>query len=521
MQLLRKQTIDTRIFLTLICFAFLIFVLSSDGHRYTFDEEHTAEQSLWISTMSPHQDFVEGESQIFFNYPDYFPNNFRPICLNGILCSSAEIGSSIIQIPFLLLNQNFNFITSDTLFLTADDFPDPHYVFWRNSLTPDFTFLELFFAPTFAALSVGVFYLIIRSYGLSNSTATILSIFYGFTTPVWAYSQTSLNIVPATFFILLGFLFFKKFFNTHSTFQLVLSGLSLGFAFLVRNDMIFVIGPIFIFFVFHFIKKSNKIKNIIPLIIPLIGSYTIKRIIDYVRTGESTYITSSSLVTPHTEISQATNIFGMLFSPGVGLFIFTPILFTVIVSFVDFFKNNKRESILFISMLILPLLIYGNSTSWHGLGAWAERYLYFIIPFLLIPLGFSIEKRQNKVFRIILGGLGFLGVIINLSYIVTDVSWFIWGIMGSGRGLYALGGVATALWVHPLVLWTFEYSQLIHALRYPLVSFYPDIFLLKVWGPYFYSIFSIISLGTLTYILVWLNRKSSMVSKSLKLKLVK
>ena len=514
MQLLRKQTFDTRIFLTLICFAFLVFVLSSDGHRYTFDEDVTIQQNLWISTMSPHPDFIQGESQIFFNYPEYFPNNLRAICLNGILCSGIEIGAAIIQVPFLLLNQNFHFITPDTLFLTIDDFPDPHYVFWRNSLPPDFTFVELFFGPTFAALSVGIFYLISRSYGLTSSTALILSIFYGFTTPVWAYSQTSLNIVPAVFFILLGFLFFRKFLNNSSTLQLTLSGITLGFAFLVRNDMIFVIGPIFIFFVFHFIKKSNKIKNAISLIIPLIGSYAIKRAVDYIKTGDYTYITSTALVTPQTNISHISNIFGMLFSPGVGLFIFTPILFTTIISFVDFFKHNRSETILFISMLILPLLIFSNGNSWHGLGAWAERYLYFIIPFLLFPLGFSIEKRQNKVFRIVLVGLGFLGVIVNLSYIVTDVSWFIWGLMGSGRGLYELGSIATALWVHPLVLWTFEYSQLFHALRYPFVSFYPDIYLLKVWGPYFYSLFSIISLGMFTSILVWLNRKSSLISKT-------
>ena len=515
MQLLKKYTFDTKIFLTLVCFTSFVFILSSDGHRFTFDEDLTTQQNSWLLNMSPHPDFVEGESQLFFNFPEYFPNNDRAICLNGILCSSIEIGSSIIQVPFLWLNQNFNFITSETLILTTDDFSDAHYVYWRNSLEPDTTFLELFFGPTFAALSVGVFYLISRSYGLSNSTSVILSIFYGFTTPVWAYSQTSLNIVPAVFFLLLGFLFLRRFLKTPSTVQLILSGVSLGFAFLVRNDMILAIGPIFIFFLFYMIQKSNKIKNSLSLILPLVGSYAIKRTIDYIKTGEYVYTTSDKLITI-SNTSHTANMFGMLFSPGVGLFVFAPILFTVIVSFVDFFKNYKKESVLFISILIIPLLLYGNSTSWHGLGGWSERYLYFIIPFLLLPLGFSIEKRKNNVFKIILVILGFLGFIINLSYLVTDVSWFIWGIMGSGRGLYALGGVASALWVHPLVIWSFEFSQLTHAIRYLFLSHNPDIYLLNVWGPYFYSIFSIIFVGGFVSILIKLIRTSPNMSLKIK-----
>jgi hypothetical protein len=84
--------------------------------------------------------------------------------------------------------------------------------------------------------------------------------------------------------------------------------------------------------------------------------------------------------------------------------------------------------------------------------------------------------------------------------------------MGTGKGLYGLGSVVNPLWVNPLVIWTFEFSQLTHALRYPFVSFNPDIYLLNVWGPQFYSIFSIVFVGGFVSILVKLIRKSSNVS---------
>jgi len=189
------------------------------------------------------------------------------------------------------------------------------------------------------------------------------------------------------------------------------------------------------------------------------------------------------------------------------LLIFSPILFTMFLSYFDFFKKNKIECLLFVSFLVAFLVFYGQSGAWHGLNGWAERYLTPVVPFLLLPLGFSIQKRLNKKFYSILIGLGSLGFIFNISYLLTDVSWFVWGIMGSGRGLYELGHVASSLWVHPLVIWTFEFSQLTHALRYAMISLHPDIFLLKVWGIYFYSIFSIVSISLLTFYLIYLNKK--------------
>ena len=203
------------------------------------------------------------------------------------------------------------------------------------------------------------------------------------------------------------------------------------------------------------------------------------------------------------------NMFGMLFSPGVGLLIFSPILFTIFLSYFDFFKKNKIECLLFVSFLVGFLGFYGlSSETWHGLNGWSERYLTSVVPFLLLPLGFSIQKRLNKKFYSILIGLGSFGFIFNIFYLVTDVSWFIWGVMGSGRGLYELGHIASALWVHPLVIWTFDYSQLTHTVKYAFEYLHPDIFWLKAWGLHFYSIFSIILISSFTYCLIYLNKKS-------------
>ncbi len=510
--------IDRKIFLTIICLSFFIFLLTSDAHRYTFDEDVTQQQSLWLATMTPDPKFIPGESRILFQYPDYFPNNPRPICQTGILCSQVPIGLTLTQVPFILINNAFDFITHDTVIFTEDDFPDPHYVFWRNSQPPTFTFLELFYGPVFAALSVGVFYLISRTYLFSPKVSTLLSILFAFTTTLWSYSQTSLNVVPVTFFILFGFFFFRKFIILSLSRYLVMSGVIFGFAFLVRNDAVLFIIPLFFYCIFISIKNSNKInsskiiQNILSFSLPMGISYYIHIKIRSLIIGD---MGSSSIPSVFTESNPLfLNMFGLLFSPGVGLLIFSPILFTIFLSYFDFFKKNKIECVLFLSFVVAFLVFYGQSSTWHGLNGWGARYLTSLVPFLLLPLGFSLEKRLNKKFIFVLFGLGALGFIFNISNLMVDVSWFIWGIMGSGRGLYELGHLTTSLWVHPLVLWTFEYSQLTHALRYILIGASPDIYLLKVWGMYFYSIFTILTSCMLVFYLIYLNKKSlNFVSK--------
>ena len=272
---------EKKFFITLFLLSFTIFALTSDGHRFTFDEDVTQQQSMWLATMTPDPRFIEGESRQLFQFPEYFPNNQRPICNVGILCSQVTIGSALTQVPFILLNQTFDLVTNNTLVLTDHDFPDPHYVFWRNSAEPDFTFLELFYGPLFSGLSVGIFYLISRTYGFSTKTSTIISILFITATPLWAYSQTSLNFVPVTFFILFGFFFFRKFIITASSRYIVLSGIVLGFAFLIRNDTILFIIPLFFFFIFMSLKNSNKInnskriQNFLLFTLPMISSYVI------------------------------------------------------------------------------------------------------------------------------------------------------------------------------------------------------------------------------------------------------
>ena len=245
--------------LLIFSLAFCIFLFTSDGHRVTLDEGVAQDMTYRMVTLEPDPSYVQGVSKKFFNLPLFNPNNIGPLCSNGITCYPSSIFYSITQVPFVATNYFFQIIASDTLTLTTTDFYDEHYVYWRNSEKPDLVFMELFYGPFLSALSVAIFFLICLEYKFTKQTSVILTIIFSFTTIVWAYSNTSLNVVPALFFILLGFLFYKKSQTNFELKFLLLSSACFGFSYLIRESTFLIFFPIFGLILIDVFRKKSKI----------------------------------------------------------------------------------------------------------------------------------------------------------------------------------------------------------------------------------------------------------------------
>ena len=514
LQVNRQIHFNKKIPLLIFVICFTVFLFTSDGHRYTFDEDVSFQQSYRIATFENDPSYVQGESKVFFEYPWLFPpeHNTRPICQNGILCSGAFIFHSITQVPFIFLNHTFNFISDDDVIWNIDDFDDFHYLNWRNSLSGDFTFLELFYGPFFTAISVVILFQICRLFGISSKNSLFVSFLYAFTTLAWAYSQTSLSSPTMTFFVLLGFYYYKNWDKNNFPRYLIFSGISFGLAFLTRSDGVLFIIPLFFILLYLIKSRNKKIKSLLGFIIPTFSAYGIHKLLFFIKfdpyVDDMSQVAYTIKVVGEGTISNPIlmNMFGLFFSPGVGLFIFCPILLITFVGFFDFFKKHKLDSFFIAGTLFLLAYTFTAGIYWHGLNGWGPRYLIPIIPFLLIPIAFSVQKRGTsfKVLLIILGGLGFF---INLVYLLQDTHWFVWGFMGDdSRGLYSLarkedGGVFP-IWINPLVIWSFEYNQLTQSVMWMLSKLQVDLFLLKLLGIHAYIIAFLSLLAIPAYLLL-------------------
>ena len=534
MELLQKNNDYKKIFLLIFGICFIVFLFTSDGHRFSQDEYLSGEMSLRMVTFEPDPSYVEGESKMFFNLPIQNPRNQGLVCSNGITCYPGAITHSLTEVPFIALNHYLHIITNETIVFSIEDFTDAHYVFWRNSENPDLVFMELFYGPFFSALVAGIFFLICLEHKFTRQNSITLSFLLAFSTIIWAYSNTSLNSIPACFFLLLGYLFFKKFFRLNQFKFLIFSSLSLGFAFLTRSDIFLFVLPMFFFLVVNILKRNTKISSLLFFSIPLIFSYSIiylERSFRFIASdtnavdilgsksnATNTFLNHFSALFLYSDISHIiTASFGLLFAPGVGLLIFSPILLTVFFSFFDFFRKNKLECLLFLSFILLQVVYHADLRHWHGLVAWSARYLLLLLPFLLIPLGYSLEQRNKKLMLSIILILGAFGVLFNLSYVVQDVHWFVWSTPGSTTGLFSLGLPSYgqfALWLNDVVFWTFQYSQLTHSISLMFEGLQHDIYLLHLLGTTIYSIILISTLSSLSYLFLRIYKKNTISTEN-------
>ena len=76
----RKQKFtDRRLFFIIFALTFTIFIFTTDGHRNTFDEDTASQQALRIATWSPHPEYVQGESTLWFEYERFIKTSNQTI----------------------------------------------------------------------------------------------------------------------------------------------------------------------------------------------------------------------------------------------------------------------------------------------------------------------------------------------------------------------------------------------------------------------------------------------------------
>ncbi len=481
--LLTQKHLDRKIFFYLLIITFTIFIFTSSAHRFASDDFLAYDQAERIFSQTPIENFVVGETKPGLQGFGFTKISYPP-CQNAILCSAAPIGYSSSFIPFIAIENSFNLIPNYEF--TESDFDDPHYVFWRNSLSNEETFSFLIYGPLFSALSVSVLFLLTRLFGFDTKIGVSVSLLYAFSTIVFAYSSTGLNVVPGTFVILLAFYFYKKFDLQNKTTDIIFCGTAMGFSLLLRNDFLIFSVFLSVFLLYVILKRNQKLKNLLALFIPILICIIIIAQTNLIEFGSpflSEYTTEHGIDIISSNFPIYEGIFGLLFSPGAGMFIFSPILFLIFISLFDFYKIDKQSTILILSFMVTIIFFYGSLSTWHGFVSWGDRYLLQITPFLLLTLSASLLKREKKSFYILIFSLASIGFFFNLMWQIQDVSWFVWGPFGGNTGLFSLGIAGMHhLNLNPLVFWTFEHSQLTQSIMLFFNNLQPDLYLFKILG---------------------------------------
>ena len=264
--------------------------------------------------------------------------------------------------------------------------------------------------PAVTAGTVVTLNLLLVELGCSWRRSLLIALAYAFGTLGWYYSSvlfTEPVIGLCLVVVVLGILRHRR---SGGMWWLVIAGSAVGLAILMRWDSVLTVaGPVGLYalWVVGRVMGSarSRISRLAAFGLPIVLAIGIELTYDLLRFGQP--LGGSYAADPlgfSTPLLKG--IFGLLLSPGVGLFVYTPVLLMSIVAFPWFLKQWKVEAALLLLLFVVRLGFFARYWSWDGGATWGPRFLVPLIPLLLVPLAFLPRNRRIEIATIALAAVG-------------------------------------------------------------------------------------------------------------------
>lgn len=266
-------------------------------------------------------------------------------------------------------------------------------------------FIVSFFNVFIGALSSVFFYMIILKIINSTSISLFITFLYSFGSLIFSYTGTFFSEPLCVLFTIISFLFII---NNESTPESKLnrnyfySGVFLGLAITTHISAVLSIPFYYMFILGQNSKNKLNLKqfSIASLYFSLgLGIFCILLFyFNFIRFGNIFETGRSADPLYHYAIytNPLEGIYGLLLSPGKGIFIYSPIVLLSIIFWKRFHKRYPHLSIAIIGMIITRILFLASRSDWHGGFALGPRYLLIIMPFLFIPIAIGIKEIIEK-----------------------------------------------------------------------------------------------------------------------------
>lgn len=282
------------------------------------------------------------------------------------------------------------------------------------------------FAPLVTALAAAVLYLFARSLGYTNRVAVIAALLFGLGTIVWPYTKTYFR-EPLNMLLILSAAFlahrWREAFNAERSghWSLLAAFIVVTlFSLLSKEAAIIALPALAAYALPQFKFLVQRRRQIIPIAITLIA-IAAAFVVAVTVLPEMTYSLATRyefgqrLVRFQRGITQAgPGILGYLFSPGKGIWWYSPILLLALAAPRLLPRTRWRESWLPLGLALWFVVAYATvrGEQWQGGTGWGARYMVPIIPFLMLAALPAIERLLSGGWRskLALGLLALLSI---------------------------------------------------------------------------------------------------------------
>ncbi|MBD3279380.1 MAG: hypothetical protein GF390_01570 [Candidatus Pacebacteria bacterium] len=338
---------------------------------------------------------------------------------DGKIYSRTGLGYSLALIPAVMMEDFFLRLANT----------QPLAAFPLQSDWPVLLFASMTNA-VFGALLTIVLYLYLRSFKLNHKISLISSFLAMITTNLFAYTKHVYPHMMFASFLTLAFYFLRKAVLTKQSRFYLLAGLAYGVVIITYNPTYLLAAPALV--VYYFVLKKPGLswqdayaifKNglmVLLGILPFWLTYLVFNIVRFTGSGLSSHGNSLSIPKPSVNYIFFEGIWGVLFSPGRSIFVYSPLLLLLILFWWKIPKKIWPEILSFSLLTLIYVYFIGTNVSggdfllWHGEMSWGNRYMLPILPFLWIIITHIFTKLSKWHKLLVFLPLTLLGLYVQL-----------------------------------------------------------------------------------------------------------
>lgn len=275
-----------------------------------------------------------------------------------------------------------------------------------------------------AALTVWIAFLFAWRLSSSERAAVKTVLTLGFATLLWPYAKFGFSAPLGALCALLGT--YGAWVGTRSNrpAMLVLGGIGLGCALLVKVELILLCLPVGLWIAAESgwdVRQTAKRAYLAGG--PVVAAAVVTLYYNYTRFGDpldTGYLRDVTVERGSFFVGLA----GLLVSPGASFFLYSPVLVAGIVALAMLARDDCRTAALFFGEWLVLLIFYATFTHWDGERSYGPRYLVPVIAMLALPLAgwFAREETEKGIKRRLLTGLVALSVLVQVPGVLVDFS---------------------------------------------------------------------------------------------------
>lgn len=215
---------------------------------------------------------------------------------------------------------------------------------------------------------------------------------------------------------------------------IILAGFFSGLALITEYTSIFIIIPLLFYLFFYLKKLYHLVQNIYHLILYPIAAFlpiSLLLIYNYICFEDPFAIGYMYQVPQIAKEAMGIKFFGLelpkldilyniLFSSYRGLFYTSPVLLLSIPGFYYFYQEKHLRMEFFVCLISVVTFILLNSSfaAWHGGYGIGPRYIIPALPFMILPIIFTLKK--NRYYFKIFIFLSFVSIVMMLLAVMVD-----------------------------------------------------------------------------------------------------